>query len=142
MVIFWGTEDRIKKIGFRGDKIKCENCYKSYIPCYYRRTVYDHFCAIPVSEITHTYKSVCPICGYDQFVQTFRFTEIANTTVTKEMQDISYIAVQKDKHKYDFVAMDNLTQEQILIAQNVSMFDIKEGIRRRGGKTKDLIIVV
>lgn len=142
MVIFWGTESRVKNVGFHGDKIKCGHCFKSYIPCYYKRTTYDHFCAIPVSEITRTYTSVCPICGNEQFVQTFRFTEIAKTTVTKEMQDISYIAVTKSKNRYDFVAMDNHTKEQFLIASNVPMIDIKEGIKSRGGQTKDLITLV
>lgn len=142
IVLFWGTQSNVKKLGFHGDKVKCVHCYREYIPCYYRTTTYDHFCAIPVSDITKRYTSICPICGHEEFVQTFRFTEIADTVVTKEMQDISYLAVQKDKHKYDFVAMDNHTQEQILIAQNIRMTDIKEGIRRRGFRTKDLITVV
>lgn len=142
MVIFWGTQTNIKRMGFHGDKKICGHCNHEYIPYYYRITTFDHFCAIPVTEKVQTYRSVCPICGNTDFVQNFRFTEIADTVVTAEMQNLSYIAVQKEKRKYDFVVKDNLTQEQMLIARNIPMRDIKDGILKRGGRTKDLIIVV
>ena len=141
IILFWGTQNRVKNVGFHGDKKKCKNCNKEYIPYYLNVSTYDHFCGIPVSQITDTYKSVCPVCGNWEIAQTFRFHEIENTVVTENMQDILFIAAKKDKRKYDFVFMDNLTKEQLLIKKDTSLSYIKEGMKRRGFNPKDLIIL-
>ena len=42
----------------------------------------------------------------------------------------------------NFVALDNLTKEQILIAENVKYGKIKGAVKYRGGKPKEIIKVV
>ena len=142
IVLFWGKQVRVKNVGFHGDKKKCENCHREYVPGFYRISTYDHFCGIPVSQATDTYKAVCPICGNMEFVQTFRYHEMANTIVSKDTQDLLFIAAKKDKRKYDFVVLDNITKEYILIKRDASLSYIKDGMKQRGFKPKDLIVLL
>ena len=105
---------------------------------------YFHIDYIPLyhHQDRDVYNTVCPICGFKDFIATYQARSISDAKVPKEVQDISYLAVQKSKNKYDFVAMDNLTKEQILISPNVKMGDIKSSVRFRGGKAKEIIKVV
>ena len=142
--IIWGTMTRTKIYGIRGDKIKCYQCHREYSPNLIREAEYFHINYIPLHHNLDqdVYNTVCPVCGFRDFIQTFKATGIINQTVSKEVQDISYLAVQKAKNLYDFVALDNLTKEQILIAENVKYGKIKGAVKYRGGKPKEIIKVV
>lgn len=143
-VIFFGTMTKHKIIGVRGDQIECYRCHRKYAPSLILEAEYFHIDYIPLHHHLDrdVYNTVCPICGFKDFIATYKAREISNLKVSKEVQDISYLAVQKSKGLYDFVAMDNLTKEQILISPNVKMGDIKSSVKIRGGKPKEIIKVV
>ena len=142
--IIWGTMTRTKSFGIKGDKMKCWQCHREYSPNLLREAEYFHINYIPIShhKDQDVYNTICPICGFRDHIQQYRATEMIGQPVSKEVQDISYLAVQKAKNLYDFVALDNLTKEQILIAENVKYGKIKGAVRYRGGKPKDIIKVV
>lgn len=143
-VIFFGTMTRHKIIGVRGDQTECYQCHRKYAKNLILEAEYFHIDYIPLHHHLDrdVYNTVCPICGFKDFIATYKAREISNLKVSKEIQDLSYLAVQKGKNKYDFVVMDNLTKEQILISPNVKMGDIKSSVRFRGGKAKEIIKVV
>ena len=143
-VIIFGNMEKTKIIGVRGDKMACYNCHREYSQNLILQAEYFHIDYIPIAHHRDrdVYNTVCPICGFRDFIQTFKATAMLDQTVSKEVQDISYLAVKKDKKLYDFVAMDNLTKEQIFIASNVKKGTIKSGVRLRGAKKKDIIYIV
>jgi len=143
-VILFGTTTKHKIIGVRGDKVECFHCHRKYAPSLILEAEYFHIDYIPLHHYLDrdVYNTVCPVCGFKDFIATYKAREISSLTVSKEIQDLSYLAVQKDKNKYDFVVMDNLTKEQTLIAPNVKMSEIKSSVRIRGGKPKEIIKVV
>ena len=142
-VFVFGESEFIKNIGLRGDKVKCKKCSEERYPFIYRTSICTHINYVPIKRDKglDKYYTVCPICGFKDFMPTYKFTEIKDMYVPKGEQSLTYIANTVGPKRYDFVVMDNDTKEQKLIAAHVTLKYIKDGVKMRGYRTKDIILV-